>query len=450
MAKRKKSKTRKQLALGLQTANGLLRNRTPIVAIMSMLSLLVQFGCDPLGLFPPAAQQAIQQVGKELQQLNQQNSGVPGAGNSGSPAGSWGGVVNQWAQGQANQWAQGQQASGGAPQSWQQAAGQAYQAYQQIQGSWGRPVPVGQSAVPAAGGQPVAGAPLQPAGFGLQPAAQFGAVPFDNRALLIASFNIQVFGTSKLSKTDVAGLLVDIVRRFDLVAIQELRASDQGVLDQFLAMINQAGGTYRYVVGERLGTSSSKEQYTYVYDAAKLRVTHQPVTVRDPQGVMPRPPLATRFQCIELPEGQGFTFTLLNVHTAPDQAVRELQALESVVAAARQMLPMEDDIIVLGDFNASTSQINGVRWFPAQAAAIPNEWMTNTRQSKNYDNLVFDSRATIEYTGRSGVFNFQQLYQLTPEKALEVSDHFPVWGEYSIFENRGAAMAGATSPFGAR
>ncbi len=111
---------------------------------------------------------------------------------------------------------------------------------------------------------------------------------------------------------------------------------------------------------------------------------------------------------------------------------------------------MEDDIIVLGDFNASTNQINGVRWFPVQSTAIPNEWMTNTRQSKNYDNLVFDGRATVEYTGRSGVFNFQQLYQLTQDKALEVSDHFPVWGEFSIFENRGAAMAGGNSPFGAR
>lgn len=446
MAKRKRSNTRKQLVWGLQTANSLLKNRTPIIAIMSMLSLLVQLGCDPLGLFPPAAKQAIQQVNNELQQLNQQNSGLPGGG-SGGVAGNWGTAVSQWSQGQVG---------GSANPTWQQAADQAYQAYQQIQGSWGqgvggKPAGFSEAQQPAAGfaaaGQQ---AQFQPAGFAVQPTAQFGAVPFDNRALLIASFNIQVFGSSKLAKPEVARTLVDIVRRFDLVAIQELRAADQGVLDQFLQLLNQAGGTYRYVVGERLGTSTSKEQYTYVYDAAKLRVTHQPTTVRDAQGMMPRPPLATRFQCIELPEGQGFTFTLLNVHTAPDQALQELRALESVVAATRQLLPMEDDIIVLGDFNASTSQIAAVRWFPAQAAAIPNESMTNTRQSKNYDNLVFDGRATIEYTGRSGVFVFQQLYQLSPEQALEVSDHCPVWGEFSIFESRGAALAGGNPGFGSR
>jgi len=435
MAKRKATKARKRLYSQLQWVNTLLKNRTPIIAITSMFSMLVQLGCDPLGLFPPQAQQAIQQASNELQQLNLQNSGLPGF-----TSGTGNGQVSQW----------------------QATAEQAYQAYQQIQGSWGKPISGG---APAAnpGGMPQApiGQPqfpqvaqqqpqFQQAGYPAQPVNNYGLVPFDNRALLIGSFNIQVFGTSKLAKPDVAKILVEVVRRFDLVAIQELRATDQGVMDQFLQMINQAGGTYRYVVGERLGTSSSKEQYTYVYDAAKLRVTHQPTTVRDAQGVMMRPPLATRFQCIELPEGQGFTFTLLNVHTTPEEADRDLKAIESVVATTRQLLPMEDDIIVLGDFNASTAQIAKVRWFATQTAAIPDQWMTNTRQSKNYDNQVFDGRATVEYTGRSGVFNFQQLYQISLDQALQVSDHFPIWGEYSIFENRGAQMAGGNGLPGSR
>lgn len=435
MAKRKATKARKRLYSQLQWVNTLLKNRTPIIAITSMFSMLVQLGCDPLGLFPPQAQQAIQQASNELQQLNLQNSGLPGF-----TSGTGNGQVSQW----------------------QATAEQAYQAYQQIQGSWGKPISGGTPAANA-GGMPQApiGQPqfpqvaqqqpqFQQAGYPAQPVNNYGLVPFDNRALLIGSFNIQVFGTSKLAKPDVAKILVEVVRRFDLVAIQELRATDQGVMDQFLQMINQAGGTYRYVVGERLGTSSSKEQYTYVYDAAKLRVTHQPTTVRDAQGVMMRPPLATRFQCIELPEGQGFTFTLLNVHTTPEEADRDLKAIESVVATTRQLLPMEDDIIVLGDFNASTAQIAKVRWFATQTAAIPDQWMTNTRQSKNYDNQVFDGRATIEYTGRSGVFNFQQLYQISLDQALQVSDHFPIWGEYSIFENRGAQMAGGNGLPGSR
>jgi deoxyribonuclease-1-like protein len=40
----------------------------------------------------------------------------------------------------------------------------------------------------------------------------------------IASFNIQVFGEKKLANPRVRSLLADIVRRFDVVAIQEIRS----------------------------------------------------------------------------------------------------------------------------------------------------------------------------------------------------------------------------------
>ncbi len=40
----------------------------------------------------------------------------------------------------------------------------------------------------------------------------------------IAIYNIQVFGTSKLAKTWVVDILAKVVRHFDIVAIQEVRA----------------------------------------------------------------------------------------------------------------------------------------------------------------------------------------------------------------------------------
>jgi deoxyribonuclease-1-like protein len=58
-----------------------------------------------------------------------------------------------------------------------------------------------------------------------------------------------------------------------------------------------------------------------------------------------------------------------------------------------------------------------------------------------YDNLVFDSRATSEFTGRSGVLDLMVEYGLSKEQALEVSDHFPVWAEFSAFESGGPQVA---------
>jgi hypothetical protein len=59
---------------------------------------------------------------------------------------------------------------------------------------------------------------------------------------------------------------------------------------------------------------------------------------------------------------------------------------------------------------------------------------TNTRQNQQYDNILFHSEATSEFTGRSGVVNIQKAFNLLPAQALEVSDHFPIWAEFSIFE----------------
>ena len=57
-----------------------------------------------------------------------------------------------------------------------------------------------------------------------------------------------------------------------------------------------------------------------------------------------------------------------------------------------------------------------------------------------YDNIVFDRNATVEYTGRSGVLDFAKEFSLTQEQALEVSDHMPVWAEFSVYEGGAAPM----------
>ena len=59
---------------------------------------------------------------------------------------------------------------------------------------------------------------------------------------------------------------------------------------------------------------------------------------------------------------------------------------------------------------------------------------TNTRGTHEYDNILFDIKNTVEFTGRGGVFDFMREYNLSLEDALLVSDHLPVWAEFSVFE----------------
>ena len=59
---------------------------------------------------------------------------------------------------------------------------------------------------------------------------------------------------------------------------------------------------------------------------------------------------------------------------------------------------------------------------------------TDVVKKRQYDNIVYHEKATAEFTGRGGVFDFMREYGILQEDAMEVSDHLPVWAEFSIYE----------------
>src|SRR5262249_14430719 len=150
-----------------------------------------------------------------------------------------------------------------------------------------------------------------------------------------------------------------------------------------------------------------------------------------------RPPLVASFRIRGPPPKEAFTFTLIDVHTMPDEAQAEVNALAQVYRAVQHDGRGEDDIILLGDFNADEKKFGAFKQFPNVGWVISGV-PTNTKQTHTYDNLIFDRAATSEFTGRGGVFDIMRQFNLTQEQALEVSDHFPVWAEFSSYEG-GAA-----------
>ncbi len=302
---------------------------------------------------------------------------------------------------------------------------------------------------PGVDARPIAGTWFSPDQQGrwvaLDPQAAYGhpsaRLPFDSRSLVIGTFNIQTFGRAKLGNSSVQEIIVEMIRRFDLIAIQELRSTEQSIIPMLVESLNAKGMEFGFWVGERQGETISKEQYVYIYDTKKLRLISEPFITRT-RTPMHRPPLAAWFQVITLPPNQASTFCLLNVHTDPDQvkpsnrSQNELLAIREAVGYARASLPLEDDFIVLGDFNAPTEfMASEYPWFERGNYVVRENWVTNVRENRNYDNIVFDQQATTEWDGRGGVFNFRREFNLSLEDALSVSDHFPVWATFSIFEN---------------
>jgi endonuclease/exonuclease/phosphatase family metal-dependent hydrolase len=107
--------------------------------------------------------------------------------------------------------------------------------------------------------------------------------------------------------------------------------------------------------------------------------------------------------------------------------------MDSVFRVVRNDGRREDDVILLGDFNADYHQITRQMQSARISCAITSA-ATNVRGTRQFDNIVYQELATDEFTGVAGVYDFLRERNLSLEAALEISDHIPVWAEFSVFE----------------
>ncbi len=202
-----------------------------------------------------------------------------------------------------------------------------------------------------------------------------------------------------------------------------------------MAAINADGSRYDFVIGPRLGRTVSTEQYAFVYDTNRIEVDRSAIgTMSDPSDLLHREPFVARFRTRANSTAAPFSFWLVNSHTDPDEVKTEVDALAGAFQIMQTARPDEDDVILLGDLNASEQQLGKLGQVPGIAWVVTGT-TTNTRRNKAYDNILFSRIYTTEYTGRWGVVDIQSVLGLTPEQALEVSDHFPVWAEFRIWES---------------
>ncbi len=257
-----------------------------------------------------------------------------------------------------------------------------------------------------------------------------------NDSIRIATFNIQTFGSAKASNPRVMQYLAEICQQFDVIAIQEIRGQDQTLLSQFVGQINGGKLAYDYVISPPLGRKQYREQSAFIFNQAKVQLDNAyTYTVNDPDDVMIREPFVGWFRVANIRPEEAFTFSLVNLHLDAQRPAAELPYLAELFRAVRSDGRGEDDVLLVGDFNAGdrglaiASRRSGLTWVISNQA-------TNTRANNQYDNIVLDSRATVEFTGRAGVFDFLKHFNLSLDDALEISDHLPVWADFSCLEGQ--------------
>ncbi len=238
--------------------------------------------------------------------------------------------------------------------------------------------------------------------------------------------------------------LASVVRKFDIVAVQEVKDSSGQVPNIFLAEINKTGRQYDKRVSSRTGRQpddrNSQEQYAFFFDTDRISVVQEGGLFDDRRhDLFQREPFTVRFGV----KGTPFTLTFTTIHTRPESAVAEIDALYTVYGDLKKRFPAEDRHLILGNFNAGCSyakpvELAGLKIHSAEFHwIVPDNADTNVDPRKRcaYDRVVADRRLFGSFT-RWGVADW-----FTDKR---ISNRWPVWAAFDTA--RTAAQAHVRHP----
>ncbi len=302
--------------------------------------------------------------------------------------------------------------------------------------------------------------PVVAADLGRLRAALDADVPArDPSNILVATWNLRAFGdlTQKWQsgpddspKRDwrAVACIAEVVSRFDVVAMQEVRRSPTALR----LLVEMLGPEWRVVASDVTeGDPGNSERLAFVYDSSRLQpsgLVGEIVLPATAGGVQ---------QFARTPYVAGFSrdqveFVLTTVHVLWGDS--EQERLPEVSAFARWMRDWADrpmdwnqNLLVLGDFNLDRigdplfeAFVSTGLWPPAELNSVPRTVFEDDGENHFYDQIAWFSEPTGEslltslaYSGRGGSFDFlpHAFQELTPtEQSWRMSDHYPLWVEF--------------------
>ncbi|CAG8685821.1 9891_t:CDS:1, partial [Funneliformis mosseae] len=151
---------------------------------------------------------------------------------------------------------------------------------------------------------------------------------FNKNVAMIGALNIQAFGTKKSSNHILMRIITDILRFYDIILCQEIRASDE-IIQQLANEVSTPATPYDYVASHPIGRNSYQERYVFLYRKNEWKVLEAYVVDDDKLGdKFIREPYVARFQHLKK---SNVRITLVGCHTQPEKAYEEIKALVSEV-----------------------------------------------------------------------------------------------------------------------
>jgi len=271
------------------------------------------------------------------------------------------------------------------------------------------------------------------------PAAQPAPAPERLAAenLRIATWAMGGFGATQAANPEVMEVFTAVIERFDIVALQQIRATERDFLPNLIIRLNQTGRRYDYLAGPPQvppGGSADAEQLVFLFDTARVVTDRtQLYTVADPDNRLTHKPLVAWFRAAEVDPRHAWTFSLVNMRIELSRARQEVYELPRVIAAIGTDGRGEDDVVVAGLLQADHVYLAATLGERNHALAIRGK-MTDIFTRHQTSNIITDRRATTEAIGRGDVLDFLRYHNLSIAQAEQVSPYLPVYAEFSPME----------------
>jgi endonuclease/exonuclease/phosphatase family metal-dependent hydrolase len=290
-----------------------------------------------------------------------------------------------------------------------------------------------------------------------------------DRNVLVATWNLRAFGRvtpkwmAEEADSPKRGLgnilcIAEVISRFDVVAIQEVKRDLSGLRYLMQAL----GPDWGFILTDLTrGSEGNQERIAFVFDlrrvrpsglAAELVVPIETDTNLTETGLkkqFARTPYAVSFQS----QRANFTLVALHVIWGENAAARQPEIQEVALWMADWANGGDEfgeNLMVLGDFNIDHrgdvlyETFVGTGLTPApEHVGLPRTIFDDTQTQHFYDQIAWFTGLSgtpqltppLAYENLGGNFDFKPALQkslTTTELSWRISDHYPLWASFSV------------------
>lgn len=242
----------------------------------------------------------------------------------------------------------------------------------------------------------------------------------------IVSWNLENFGKSKTEEEII--FVADILRDYDIVAIQEVVAGNGGAqaVAKLAEELNRKGAKWDYSISDPTqGTPQRSERYSFLWKPSSVSIKGKPWLDKKYEKEIEREPYLATF------EYKNKLFTLATFHALPKTKIpeKEIKTLLFLI----EEYPLLN-IIFTGDFNLPQSHFvfesfreqNYRPVFVNQKTSLKQKCVDNECLASEYDNFFYDT-SKVEIKNNGAIHFYKKTFSL--KEARAISDHIPIWIE---------------------